>query len=157
VIIFSSPDDEITGTEDIIRKSDVLERIDRIKPWHVENKDYVSLAEFRNLQEADEWIKNQPPAPEGDYYGTPVEYDDESAELGSLHELLVDMPGSDASFAVHEDYMEEYAQEEACSLDNVTSESLVYQYVDWDGVADSLKLDMQYTEFRGNDYWIVCR
>ena len=36
---FSSPGDEITGTEDIIRKSDVLERIDKIEQSPSQGRD----------------------------------------------------------------------------------------------------------------------
>ena len=35
---YSDPADEITGDEDIIRMSDVLERIDKISPWGVFDK-----------------------------------------------------------------------------------------------------------------------
>ena len=121
---------------------------------------YVSLAEFRNEHEAVTWIREDPEYSEEFDQGKLVitEYNDESAELNALIDLLEDFsPGSDASFAVNEDYLENYAQEEAESLDGITDKSFFWQFIDWEEAAQALTQDMQSTEFRGSNYWIVMR
>jgi hypothetical protein len=149
---YSDPGEEITGQEDIIRLSDVRERVRNIKPWHVEELTRVGdLGSFVTERGAVNFIAGRERL-------IAVEYAEESDELEALRDLLADFSAcSNSSFMVHESYMEDYAQEEAESLDGISPESFTWQFVRWDDAADALKMDMQSTVFRGSTYWIVSR
>lgn len=155
---YSSADDEITGTEDIIRAEDVKERTDRIKPWHVEDEHYTSIASFRNESEAHAWIITEAPADQREKL-TVSEYDDEAAELNALHDLVSDFHDGSAdpetAFAVNEDYMTSYAQEQGDSLAGIGEDSFLFPYVDWEQLGKDLRGDMFYTAYRGTTYYIT--
>lgn len=147
---YSDPAYEIDGNLDVIRASDVKERIPRIKPWHIESGAEYSFWEFATQAEAEAWLeKNAEPGLSA------VEYEDEAEELEALKKLLSDFGNlGDHAFAVSERAMTEYAEEEAASIDGVTMDSVVYDFIDWKGLADSLKQDMTAVTFRGTTYWI---
>ena len=129
-----SPDDEITGSEDIIQAEDVKARIGYLKAHDCHD-----------------------PQPDGEgcdsVYACPSCYGDAEEELAHLTDLLSDF-GEYVRYAVNDDYMTDYAQEEVESIDNITPESIVYSFVDWAALADQLKIDMQSIEFRGSTYWM---
>jgi len=148
-MIISSPDDEITGTEDIININHVKERIPNIFPWHVEDETATDLGSFITERGAVNFI--------GDRAGlTAIEYPEDTAELEALKALLSDLGNvSDDSYLINDGYLEEYAQED--SSGEISEDSPLFMFVNWKAVADAYKLDMLPVTFRGSDYWVKAR
>ena len=155
---FSSPDDEIDGTEDIIRISDVKERIRNIMPFKVlPAADGLSLSDdlpaYKTWTEAEAYIDGQPEAKQA--WLLTEEYLDESAELKALQQLLSDLGDiGDGSYLIHDEHLEKYAQNDnEMDLDNP-----LWYYVDWERVvAENYKASMPRIEFRNNIYWVAVR
>jgi hypothetical protein len=143
----SFPDDEITGSEDIISVKDVKERIGCLRPFRLEfdNGDFPASG-FAFYLEAKEWIINHPVIV--------IEDGDESDELEALQALLPDLEGvSDDSYLVNDDYLIEWVQDE----NELSEDSPLFMFVNWEAVANTYKSDMNYVGFRGSTYWVRAR
>lgn len=142
--IYSDPHSEITGTEDIIRKGDVQERLESIRPFFAQNDDGTNTSEdFATHEEAEAYAEANP--------GTGVYSNgDEADEQEALKDLISEW--THGSFMVSHDYLEEFAKDEA---DDLTSGAdYLFPYVDWEKVADAMKMDMSPVEYRGSTYYI---
>jgi len=148
----SDPGYEIFGSEDIINVSHVKERIARLRPWTVEQiKDQWEWGHFPTRESAWEYLCQQP---ERDGLGI-CEDLGKTAELEALRQLLSDLGGiGDDSYLIHDDYLEEYAQDDT----ELPADSPLSPYVDWKRVADdNYRSNYASVSFRGSTYWVVAR
>jgi hypothetical protein len=160
------PNDEITGSEDVIALDEVTARIAALKPFHVEDtrvpetamKD-PSIASYTTREKA-EWHVSVHGEGVREHLEV-VEYADESEELAALHELEEAMRGHTGGSegmnprAVHERHLADYVRDE---LEDVYGEEAIAStacHTDWDAVAAEHATDMTATRYRGSLYYIT--
>lgn len=166
---------EITNSEDVIDVRDVIARVEELEgelTEEIEGDDQLDDAGNVITEEAtcgtcgftwnDARISSVTPTPGG---RCPVEYEhEEREELKRLTALLEDLKGNggdeewrDAWYPlilVRDSYFEDFAREEAESLDLIKSDACwPYTCIDWEQAAEDLKQDYTTTEFDGVTYW----
>jgi len=146
---YSSPDDEITGTEDIIRISDVRTREASLRPWRI--------ASYPSGEPLETSFHTERAARLALQAAVVREDEDVTDELDALKVLLNEIPQGDvltalrdARFLVSEDYLEEFAEKES----GLSQDSPAYGYVDWARMSQDMTADMTRVTFRDSVYWI---
>jgi hypothetical protein len=130
--------DEITGHEDFINARDVRERIAEIE-----------AADCDGDREGADGCENA---------GTcPSCYGEAGEELAALRELEEDFRNysHDSGSAIRDSYMTDYAMEYGDDIAGVGQDSFLFSYVNWGGLAESLKQDMAQVTFRDGTYYIT--
>lgn len=123
--------EEITNSEDIIDSRDVISRIDYLESW-LEGMDDEELED----------------------------YEDEKEELENLKALQEEGEFSPdwqyGETLIHEDYFKEYCRDLIQDIGDLPSGIPPYieGNIDWDGVANDLKVDYNIVDFDGVSYYI---
>lgn len=150
---YSSPGDEITGTEDIIRISDVRAREASLRPWRIALRPSGEPLKTSFHTERAARLALQAAVVRED--------EDVTDELDALKVLLNEIPQggvyrltalpvADTRFLVADRYLEQFAEEES----GLSQDSPVYGYVDWARMSQDMTADMTRIVFRDSMYWI---
>lgn len=156
---YSSPGEEIEGTEDIIRLSDVKERLGNIRPFFAEDKRDLSYSpDFATIKEAEGWIAGKPEKDREHFWVCVNGHeDDEQVALKALLDEtgepdLLTPNGHDPRYLVNEGSMDDFAREEGSDW-GVGTDHPLYDFVDWDRLGRSLMQDMTRIIFRGTAFY----
>jgi hypothetical protein len=138
---------EISNSDNIIDSRDIIERIEELESlrdgWMEEHN--IPESEFGNPDNKD-WM----------------EWDNSSDadELKALQSLQDELEGycDDWKYGVtliRDSYFEEYAEELCKDIGEIPSNLPWYiaSHIDWDGVADELKIDYTSADFDGVTFW----
>jgi hypothetical protein len=119
--------EEIKNTQDVIDSRDIIERIEYLEGLESSNEieDY-ELEELNSLKKFAEEGKDNA----------------EDWEYGA--------------FFIRDGYFTEYAQELCEDIGELPKDlpSYISCHIDWDGVADDLKVDYNYVDFGDETYWV---
>lgn len=134
---------EITNSEDIIDSRDIIERIEYLEGFLVDEEDRDADTEYVKLD--DETFE--------------LEFS-EVEELRQLRELQSE--GSDyspdwkyGSTLIRDSYFEDYAQELAEDIGAINRESSwPNNCIDWEQAAQELQMDYTAVDFDGVTYWV---
>ena len=125
----------ISNTDSVIDSRDIIKRIEDLKDELLDCTDEAEAREADLLEEWQELKVLQAVAAEGEQY----------APDWSCGETLI-----------HEDYFTEYCKELTHDIGAYDSNlpSYIENNIDWDGVADDLKVDYTDIDFDGETYYI---
>ena len=158
-----TPEDEITGSEDLINLPEVRERIKMLKPFHVENTRIPesaladpSIASYATREEAEAHVAVHGPGVRDEL--EIVEWSDEAEELAALRELeaeLSHLAASDHTSAINEDYLDTFVRDELDDAHGADTISALDPYLAWDAIQLDRVAGLSRISYRGGTYYLV--
>lgn len=153
--------EEITNSQDIIRGSDVEERMDALQGERDSIADSLAEAVAALKEETDKLheVGHEPDLGELQEAVTKweealTEWDEssEGQELKALRDLWENITSD--STLIRESYFEKHAQEEAETFhDSNTFDRWPYNCINWEEAANALKMDYSVVDFDGTTYY----
>jgi hypothetical protein len=154
----TSPDDEITGSEDLISLADVRARLAVLKPFHVEDtRTHADLGAHASQDSAHDWISEQDDETWPDL--EVVSYDEELDEQDELRQLEAELTamGTDNAVAIRASAWPDMARDDAEGMYGADALAGLDAYIDWDRYQADQATDMTEIKFRGTDYYVSPR
>jgi hypothetical protein len=159
-----SPEDEITGSEEIINYGDIIARIAMLRPWHVEDTLIPesaiadpSIASYVTREEAEAHVAAHGPGVQTEL--EVVEWRDESEELAALRNLEAEMrslnEASGRASAINEDYMDAFVRDELESAYGSDAVDGLDSWLKWDEIRAAKEEGMSQTTYRGRTYYLT--
>ena len=132
---------------DVIDSRDIIERIEELEEERLILEEEIMAAEPTDIDEAkdalSDWVS---------------EFE---SELNALKELYGECDGyvedlEHGAILIHDDYFAEYAEELCKDYGYIPSDSpfFISNNIDWEGVAEEIKIDYTNVTFDGVDYWV---
>ena len=88
-------------------------------------------------------------------YETADEYAEEQIDMefyNALKEADIEHISRDTTL-IHDNHFQDYAQELCYDIGYVERDSFIENHVDWESVAEAIKVDYSCVEIDGNDFW----
>lgn len=149
--------DSIIDSRDILARVKFLQKLERAAINGFKTIQAACIADGGNLEEDPDgtWT-----ADDGTMYADTEEWtEDEYTELRALQEVVKDADldhdyRRGGCALINDDHFVEYCRQFAQDIGDISRDSSVAAYVDWDAYAESVKMDYKQVDFSDAQYWI---